>query len=84
MVRHFQNGAPCLFVGDGIDVCQRLLLALPGTRVLRDMANYPSAAATVAQLAQERFHADDCDDLGSLTPIYVHPTEAEFKRRSFL
>ena len=84
MVRHFQNGATCLFVGDGANVYQRLLLAVPGTRVWQDTPNYPSVAATVAHLAQNRFHSNDVEDLGSLTPIYVHSTEAEFKRRSFV
>jgi tRNA threonylcarbamoyladenosine biosynthesis protein TsaB len=80
LVRHFQNGAPCLFVGDGAEIYHHLLSALPGTRVLRDTTRYPSVAATVAHLAQDRFHSNDVDDLGSLTPVYVHPTEAEFKR----
>jgi tRNA threonylcarbamoyladenosine biosynthesis protein TsaB len=84
MVRHFQSGAPCLCVGDGAGVYRRLLLAVPGTRVWHDTPNYPSVAATVAYVAQDRFHSNDVDDLGSLTPIYVHPTEAEFKRRSFV
>jgi tRNA threonylcarbamoyladenosine biosynthesis protein TsaB len=84
MVGHFQKGAPCLFVGDGANVYQHLVVALPRRRVLLDTTKYSSVAATIARLGQDRFHSNDVDDLGSLTPVYVHPTEAEFKRRSFV
>ena len=84
MVRHFQNGAPCLFVGEVANVYQDLVVALPETRVLRDTTRYSSVAAAIARLGQDRFYSNDVDDLGSLTPVYVHPTEAEFKRRSFV
>jgi len=60
------------------------VVALPGTRVLRDTTRYSSVAAAIARLGQDRFYSNDVDDLGSLTPVYVHPTEAEFKRRSFV
>ena len=36
-------------------------------------------AATVARLAVDRFRSNEVDDLGTLTPVYIRPSEAEFK-----
>jgi tRNA threonylcarbamoyladenosine biosynthesis protein TsaB len=83
IVREFQRGAPCLFVGDGAVVYKNVLLDSPGARLLETI-NYPTVAATIARLAEDRFHANSVDDLGRLTPVYIRPSEAEFKRGSSL
>jgi tRNA threonylcarbamoyladenosine biosynthesis protein TsaB len=78
-VREFQRGAPCLFVGDGTAVDKNLLLDSPGVRLLETI-NYPTVATAVARLAEDRFRTNRVDNLGALTPVYVRPAEAEFKR----
>lgn len=82
-VRRFQSGAPCLFVGDGAAVYRNLLLDSPGGRLLETINN-PTVAAAVARLAEDRFRCNKVDDLGALTPVYIRPSEAEFKRWSSL
>jgi tRNA threonylcarbamoyladenosine biosynthesis protein TsaB len=82
-VRVFQRGSPCLLVGDGAAAYKDLLLDSPGVRLLETI-NYPTVAATVARLAEDRFRANRVDDLGTLTPAYIRPSEAEFKRGSSL
>jgi hypothetical protein len=78
-----QKDAPCLFVGDGAEVYKHLLLDFPGIR-LAETTNSPTIAATVARLSEGRFRSNRVDDLGALTPVYVRPSEAEFKRQSLL
>jgi tRNA threonylcarbamoyl adenosine modification protein YeaZ len=82
-VRELQRGASCLFVGDGAAVYKDLLLDSPGVRLLETI-NYPTVAATVARLAEDLFRCNKVDDLSTLTPAYVRPSEAEFKRGSSL
>jgi tRNA threonylcarbamoyladenosine biosynthesis protein TsaB len=82
-VRELQRGASCLFVGDGAAVYKDMLLDSPGVRLLETI-NYPTVAATVARLAEDRFRCNKVDDLSTLTPAYVRPSEAEFKRGSSL
>jgi tRNA threonylcarbamoyladenosine biosynthesis protein TsaB len=82
-VRELQRRASCLFVGDGAAVYKDLLLDSPGVRLLETI-NYPTVAATVARLAEDRFRCNKVDDLSTLTPAYVRPSEAEFKRGSSL
>jgi tRNA threonylcarbamoyladenosine biosynthesis protein TsaB len=83
-VRGFQEGAPCLFVGDGAGVYRELLLDLAGAQVQAEAQRLsgPSLAATVAYLSEERFCSNEVEDLGSLTPVYIRAPEAEFKRQS--
>ncbi len=83
MVRRFQGGSPCLFVGDGAIVYKPLLLESPGGW-LPETTNYPTVAAAVAHLGEDRFRSNRVDDLGVLTPVYIRPSEAEFKRGSSL
>lgn len=83
MVRGLQRGSPCLFVGDGAVVYKHLFLELPGG-CLPETTNYPTVAAAVARLGEDRFRSNRVDDLGALTPAYVRPSEAEFKRGSSL
>jgi tRNA threonylcarbamoyladenosine biosynthesis protein TsaB len=83
MVRGFQKGVPCLFVGDGAEVYKHWLLDFPGI-CLAETTNSPTVAATVARLSEARFRSNRVDDLGTLTPVYLRPSEAEFKRQSLL
>jgi len=82
MVRGFRPGAPCLCVGDGASVHRALLLDLAGAQVQAEAQRLatPTLAATVAYLSEERFRSNEVEDLGSLTPTYIRPAEAEFKR----
>jgi len=83
MVQGFRQGATCLYVGDGACVHRASLLDLAGAQV-QTAAQYlaaPTLAATVAYLSEERFCSNEVEDLGSLTPTYIRPAEAEFKRR---
>src|SRR4029077_18019004 len=77
-VRGLQRDRPCLFVGDGATVYKKLLWDLSGVR-LHDTTTDLTIAATVARLAEVRFRSNEVDDLGTLTPVYVRPSEAEFK-----
>lgn len=81
MVRSVQMGAPCWFIGDGAEKYKDLLQGLPGEPLL-DEANYPTMAATVARLSEDRFRSNKIEDLGTLTPIYLRQAEAEFRRES--
>jgi tRNA threonylcarbamoyladenosine biosynthesis protein TsaB len=83
MIRGYQLGAPCLFIGDGAGVYTDLLMGLPGAHIL-ETTNYPTVAATVARLGEDRFRFNSVEDLGALTPVYLRQSEAEFKRRSSL
>jgi tRNA threonylcarbamoyladenosine biosynthesis protein TsaB len=83
MVRGFEKGAPCLIVGDGAEVYKHLLLGFPGIR-LAETTKFPTIAATVARLSEGRFRSNRVDDLGTLTPLYIRPSEAEFRRQSLL
>jgi tRNA threonylcarbamoyladenosine biosynthesis protein TsaB len=81
IINQLENGASCLFVGDGVAVHERLLLQGLGNRVLFETPHSDSTvAASVAQLSENRFRSNDVDDLASLIPVYLRPAEAEFKR----
>jgi tRNA threonylcarbamoyladenosine biosynthesis protein TsaB len=80
-IHDLENGAACLFVGDGVDIHERLLLERLGSRVIFEAPqSYSTVAATVARLSEHRFRSNDVDDLASLIPVYLRPAEAEFKR----
>jgi tRNA threonylcarbamoyladenosine biosynthesis protein TsaB len=83
VVRGFQSGSPCLFVGDGAVVYKDLLLKSPEI-CLPETTDYPTVAAAVARLGEDRLRSNRVDDLGALTPVYIRPSEAEFKGRSSL
>lgn len=80
-INELENGASCLFVGDGVAVHERLLLQGLGNRVLFEASHsHSTVAASVARLSENRFRSNDVDDLASLIPVYLRPAEAEFKR----
>ena len=82
MVRGLRGDSTCLFVGEGAVVYQPLLLELPGVS-LPETTNYPTVAAAVARLGEDRFRSNRVDDLGLLTPVYLRPSEAEFNGSEF-
>ena len=82
MVRGLQGDSTCLFVGDGAVVYKNLVLELPRV-CLPETTNYPTVAASVARLGEDRFRSNRVDDLGLLTPVYLRPSEAEFKASGF-
>src|SRR5215468_7865259 len=82
MIRGLRGHSPCLFVGDGAVVYKNLLLELPRVS-LPEATNYPTVAAAVACLGEDRFRCNRFDDLGVLTPVYLRPSEAEFKASEF-
>ena len=75
-------GAPCTFVGDGVDVYGDVFArVLGGGADLRWPATHPPSAISVAALAAARLRADPAgDDLASLSPAYVRPPEAELSQ----
>ena len=81
MIRSFQKGAPCLLVGEGAEVYEHLPSDLAGVRWFEG-ADGPTVAAAVARLSEARFRSKEVDDLGALTPVYIRPSEAEFKRKN--
>jgi tRNA threonylcarbamoyladenosine biosynthesis protein TsaB len=80
ITRLLTKGAPCLMVGDGAAVHERLLLQQLGDAALFQAGDFSfSIGATVARLSEHRFRSNDVDDLGSLIPVYLRRAEAEFK-----
>ena len=72
---------PCLFIGDGARRYEKLLLdALGGKAQLCIEDSVSSCAAAVARLGMERFRNSESDELGTLVPVYLRPSEAEAKR----
>ncbi|HXG19970.1 MAG TPA: tRNA (adenosine(37)-N6)-threonylcarbamoyltransferase complex dimerization subunit type 1 TsaB [Methylomirabilota bacterium] len=74
-------GAPCLFLGDGIERYGELLQRQcgPGARFL-PFSSYHPRGSVVALMAWERFHLGASDDIAALAPSYLRKPEAEFKR----
>jgi tRNA threonylcarbamoyladenosine biosynthesis protein TsaB len=83
MIRGFQKGAPCLLVGESAEIYEPFTSDLAGVRLFEG-ANCPTVAASVARLSEARFRSKEVDDLGALAPVYIRPSEAEFKRKSSL
>jgi len=71
---------PVTFVGDGVDLYQRLLCDLFGERALLVPAsNLPPCGGMVARMGWERLCAGEETSVASLEPLYVRPSEAELK-----
>jgi tRNA threonylcarbamoyladenosine biosynthesis protein TsaB len=81
--RKLQNGAPCLFIGDGTVAYEKLLLESFGNGVtLRTGDGRPSVASAVARLSNGECCISNLKTLGSLAPVYLRPSEAEVKRKN--
>ena len=76
------NNEPCLFIGDGARVYAKLIQDRLGERCLLTLGeSYPSTAAAVARLAEEKIGRQEFDPVGPLSPLYLRPSEAELKRK---
>jgi len=76
------DNGPCLFIGDGARVYANVITDRLGERCLLTLGeSYPSTAAAVARLAEERIGRQEFDPVGSLVPLYLRPSEAELKRK---
>ena len=74
-----------LFIGDGADVYEKLLLDALGRVSTRRGEDYRSfAAQPLPAWAEERFRVPKADDLGTLAPVYLRPSEAEVKRNNLI
>lgn len=76
-----QNGAPLRFIGDGAKVYEKIIIRELGIAAPLLSGGDGSVAAQVAELAEARFCARQCDDVGSLRPVYLRLSEAEEKFR---
>ncbi|MCP4349663.1 MAG: tRNA (adenosine(37)-N6)-threonylcarbamoyltransferase complex dimerization subunit type 1 TsaB [Desulfobacterales bacterium] len=69
---------PCLFVGSGAFLYQKLISDKAG-----ELAHFAPAchntihASTVAHLSMERFEKNDTDDVATLVPHYIRESDAE-------
>jgi tRNA threonylcarbamoyladenosine biosynthesis protein TsaB len=81
MVRRMNNGTSWLFIGDGIKPYGDLLSESLGKSVCLTLGeSYPSVASAVARLGEEKLRRNESEFLGSLTPLYLRPSEAELRR----
>ncbi len=72
---------PCLLIGDGARRYEKLLLDALGVKAqLCAEDSVSSCAAAVARLGMERFRNSESEELGTLVPVYLRPSEAEAKR----
>ena len=82
LVRKFDDGAPCLFIGDGATTYKKLLVESFGNKaVLRQGNTTPSIASAVARFSEERCCSSNLDASVPLTPVYLRLSEAEVKRK---
>ena len=73
--------SPCLFIGDGIEKYEELLLERCGPAIrLLPFSEYYPRGSVIALMAWERLRRGESDDIVSLIPSYVRKPEAEFKR----
>ncbi|MEW6663139.1 MAG: tRNA (adenosine(37)-N6)-threonylcarbamoyltransferase complex dimerization subunit type 1 TsaB [Bacillota bacterium] len=71
---------PVLLMGDGVDVCRKILLDRLGSRLyVAHAAALLPRAAHAAFLGLERLAKGDTDSLHSLSPLYIRQSEAELK-----
>lgn len=68
----------CTFIGDAVGLVSARGGAASGWH-LRSFDRFHPRGAIVARLGAERLRAGDPDDLASLEPLYVRPSEAELK-----
>ena len=80
LVEKLAGAASCLFVGDGSTSYEKLLMDRLGNKALwRADDSYPSLASAVARLSETRFQETQEMNLGSLVPVYLRSSEAEFR-----
>ena len=82
LVRNFDDGVPCLFIGDGATAYKRLLVESFGNNVVILPGNtIPSVASAVARLGEERCRSPNLDVSVPLAPVYLRLSEAEVRRQ---
>lgn len=75
------GSARCLFIGDAIVTYEAAMKQALGAQALSTLGvGYPSTAAAVARIAEEKLSRGDYDAVGPLVPIYLRPSEAELKK----
>ncbi|OLC69775.1 MAG: tRNA (adenosine(37)-N6)-threonylcarbamoyltransferase complex dimerization subunit type 1 TsaB [Deltaproteobacteria bacterium 13_1_40CM_4_54_4] len=80
LAEELAGAASCLFIGDGSTSYEKLLMDALGNRALwRADDSYPSLASAVARLSETRFQETQEVNLGSLVPVYLRSSEAEFR-----
>jgi len=76
-----QCSTPCLFLGDGGEIYEKLIREHCGSEAqILPFASHSPRGTVVAWLAWKRLRQGDYDDLSSLEPCYVRKPDAEFKR----
>ncbi len=69
-----------VFLGDGVKVCQELITQrLAGKALFAPLHLGFLRGTTVAELGLKRLRRGESDDISSLVPIYVRPSDAELK-----
>ena len=77
------GGAPCLFVGDGSETYESLLMDRFADKALLSTGDsYSSLASAVARLSEHRLQKNNGTHLASLTPVYLRSWEAEMKKKN--
>jgi tRNA threonylcarbamoyladenosine biosynthesis protein TsaB len=86
VIQNLGASSACLFVGDGCRVYRQALSDRLGAQAHFFGADdtSPSVACAVARLSLEKFSRHDADSLATLTPVYLRPSEAEFRLRNAL
>lgn len=70
-----------VFLGDGVKVCQELITQRLAAKALFAPLHLGFLrGTTVAELGLKRLGRGESDDISSLVPIYVRPSDAELKR----
>ncbi len=69
--------APYLIVGEGALLYREVFEGIPGVEVFPFLL-YPKASS-VALLGEERLRRGEEDDLSSIVPLYLRPSDAELK-----
>jgi len=70
-----------VFLGDGVEVCRELIVERLAEKALFAPLHLGFLrGTTVAELGLRRIRRGEPDDIASLVPIYVRPSDAEIKR----
>jgi tRNA threonylcarbamoyladenosine biosynthesis protein TsaB len=71
---------PCAFIGSGAHAYRDILGTTPNALLPMAEARHQLRPGAVAQLAGARFAQGRSDDLDSLGPVYLRPSDAEVNR----
>ena len=80
--RNLAAGESTLFFGEGVKVYGNVVASSLKTEVrFCNGDDYPSSAAAVARIGEQRLLHSKGDFLGSMVPVYLRVSEAETKRK---